>query len=74
MPTWGGPLPAWRQAGGFGLTLDESWAQVADKPQWEVDDWLYEAGVWDPTLTPMERQERYVRFQGVEFGVAPRDV
>ena len=55
----------------FGATLDESWEDLP--PRQLADSWLQEAGVWDGDLTEHERDCRYVRFSGCDFGVAPRD-
>ena len=55
----------------FGVSFDDTWEGLPALP--EVKQQLHEWGVWDPGLGDMQCRERYVRFLGVTFGVAPRD-
>ncbi len=34
---------------------------------------LAEMGIWDDGLSELSAQRRYARFEGTEFGVAPRE-
>ena len=51
------------------LTLDESWAQLP--PPAVVAQELVDWGVFDRDLSRTAMNERWVRFSGVTFGVAP---
>ena len=64
-------MTAWPPLGVSALnaTLDESWDSLPGRQV--VDDWLKEAGIWDNGLSVVQRDERWVRFQGCDFGVAP---
>ncbi len=47
-------------ASAFNATLDESWGELPGRQV--VDDWLKDAGIWDPGLSIGHRDERWVRF------------
>lgn len=51
-------------------TLDELWDGMPS--QAAMDEELQAWGIFDATSTPLARQERYVRFKGVEFPMAPK--
>lgn len=51
--------------------LDEAWEKMP--PPEEVERQLREWGIWDEALTTEAASHRWVRFQGVDFGLAPRD-
>lgn len=55
-------------AGTF-ATLNESWDSLP--AQSVIDARLLDWGIWDATLSPQQRAERYVRFEGCDFGCAP---
>ena len=38
-----------------------------------IDSKLDEWGIFDAALSPLQRQERYARFEGVDFGLAPKE-
>ena len=69
---WAGLFVATRPEQGGGwlfLSLDESWAQLPAPSV--VNDTLRDWGVFDEGLGQERLHERYVRFQGVSFGMAP---
>ena len=37
-----------------------------------MDDALGEWGLWDDGLSPLQWQERYIRFKDIEFPLAPQ--
>ena len=59
-------------ASAFGATLSEVWAEMPTGKQLEGQ--LREWGMWDPKLSETKLQERFARFSGVTFGIAPPDV
>lgn len=56
-------------ASAFGATFDELWADLP--PMGEIKGKLREWGIFDGSLSDLQLRERYCRFEGVEFGVAP---
>ncbi len=56
----------------FGLTFDEVWEAMPGEH--ELDTLLGDLGVGEPGLSLLQKQERYARFQGTTFGVAPREL
>ena len=58
------------RVGSLFLSLDDTWAALPtlDVVRRELKEW----GIYDPTLPEVKLQERWVRFHGVEFGVAPK--
>lgn len=50
-------------------SLDEIWADLPPLP--EIQEWLVKNGIWDDKLSEEKIKERYVRFVGINFGVAP---
>ena len=55
-------------ANAFG-SLDEIWADLPKLKDIQV--WLVRNTIWNDNLTDKEILERYVRFFGIDFGVAP---
>ena len=55
----------------FGATLDEQWLDLP--PLEEVKRQLADWGIYDDQLRDLRAKERYVRFSGVKFGVAPEE-
>ena len=51
------------------FNVAELWENLP--PAGEIDQTLREWGIFDESLTQEHRYERYVRFEGVSFGVAP---
>ena len=51
------------------MSLDETWAALPALEK--LCDELREWGIYDPTLSEKQLKERWVRFHGVKFGVAP---
>lgn len=54
-----------------GISLEDTWRDMP--PPEVVAATLVDWGVWDEGLTEDEARHRYARFQGVDFGVAPRE-
>ena len=56
-------------ASAFNASLDEAWGALPplDVAVNKLRDW----GIWDDSLGTNEIFERYVRFDGVTFGIAP---
>ena len=71
-PSWQGLFvpPKGECVGGLFMSLDETWASLP--AQSVVCSNLKEWGIYDAALSDAKLQERWVRFHGVEFGVAPR--
>ncbi len=59
-------------ASAFGATFDELWAQLPALV--EIKGKLREWGIFDPGLCDLKLRERYCRFEGVEFGIAPAEL
>ena len=57
-------------ASAFGATLNEVWSNMP--PLSAVREKLQEWGIGGDELSDAEAQHRYARFEGVDFGVAPR--
>ena len=57
----------WGASAFFGL--DEAWENLPPLP--DIVEKLGEWGIMDESLTEEGLKERYVRFEGVTFGVAP---
>lgn len=53
----------------FGASLDDTWDALPSLG--EVKKRLQDWGIWEEGLTDTEAKRRYVRFDGVNFGVAP---
>ena len=58
-------------ASAFGATFDELWEQLPGDD--EIKEKLREWGIYDPGLSVLKLRERFCRFDGVEFGIAPAE-
>ena len=62
----------------FNATLDDTWVQLRDIAPSSIEGFLDAAlidwGIWDAGLTLEQKKKHYVRFAGLEFGVAPPKV
>lgn len=63
------PLLMSAVAGAFGTTFDDLWDDLP--PLQDIKKILKEWGVYDDGLEDVQYMERYCRFEGVEFGIAP---
>lgn len=61
MPPWGAPT--------FNASLTESWEAMPElaKVSEDLEAW----GILDDNLSPLQLQERWVRFSGIDLGIAP---
>ena len=57
------------EASTFGVSLDETWGHLPGRL--EIKGKLQEWEIWDDELTELQAQERFVRFSGLDLGVAP---
>jgi hypothetical protein len=60
------------EANAFGVSLDETWGSIPER--FEIKAQLQEWEIWDDNLTEQQAQEQFVRFSGLDLGVAPKKV
>ncbi len=59
-------------ASAFDATIDELWAELSPLPELvgKVQEW----DIYDSRMSEQHVLERYCRFEGVDFGVAPLEL
>lgn len=61
----------WEATSAFGMTYEETWENMPAGA--ELQSQLEALGIYDKGLSEEKAQQRFARFQGTEFGVAPRE-